>query len=180
MNKSISLFIVACVCIFFTACIKDTDFDQIDDIVGAPIVELNLIHFDLPASDFFDSINSVPILTLSDTTRLSFLDDKALKENLKKAEFLFKFTNSIPRSFQVHFQFLSEFNDTMYVSQTQIPSGTLSSPTKKEFIDVVEEDAILQLTQAEKVVVTVNIASSSANLHGSLNMKSKATYFLEY
>lgn len=181
MNKALSLPIfVACVCLFFTACIKDTDFDQAEDAALTPVVELDLIYFNLRASDFYDSINSNPILTVSDTTEIKFLDDSGLQESLKRAEFYFKFTNSIPREFQVAFQFLSETNDTTYVSGTSVSEGSIAAPVITEFVENVEGDEILQLTQANKVVVSVTIPSSNENLQGNLNLKSKTTYFLEY
>jgi len=181
MNKALSIPIfVAFACMFFTACIKDTDFDQTENIAMTPVVELDLIYFDLRASDFFDTINSTPVLTVSDTTEIRFLDDSDLQESLKRAEFYFKFTNSIPRDFQVDFQFLSENNDTTYVANTSVNEGTIAAPVITEFIENVEGTDILDLTQANKVVVSVTIPSSSENLQGTLNLKSKTTYFLEY
>lgn len=178
MSKSISLGILTlCACLFFTACIKNTDFDQSENIALTPIIDLNLIYFDLRTSDFYDSINSIPILSVRDTTEIKFLDDSTLLKNLERVEFYFKFTNSIPRDFQVDFQFLSELNDTTYVAETTVGQGTLSAPVITEFIENVEGDAILQLTQANKVVVSVSIPPSSENLEGILNLKSKATYF---
>ncbi len=181
MNKTLSLPIFAvCVCLFFTACIKDTDFDQAEDIALTPVVELDLIYFNLRADQFFDTINSNPILTVRDTTEIKFLDDSSLQESLKRAEFYFKFTNSIPRSFQVDFQFLSETNDTTYVAGTSVAEGTPTTPVITEFVENVEGDGILQITKANKVVVSVTIPSSDENLEGTLNLKSKTTYFLEY
>lgn len=178
-TKSGFIFLV-CTCLFFSACIKDTDFEQADDIALTPVVELDLIYFDLRASDFFDTINSNPILTVTDTTEIKFLDDSALQESLKRAEFYFKFTNSIPRSFQVDFHFLSEANDTTYVAGTSVSAGMPTAPVITEYIENVEGDDILNLTQANKVVVSVTIPSSSENLEGTLNLKSKTSYFLEY
>lgn len=181
MNKmhQISLF-TAFVCFFFTACVRDTDFDQAEDIALTPVVELDLIYFNLQASSFYDSINSLPILTIRDTTEIKFLDDNTLQENLKRAEFYFKFTNSIPKSFQVEFQFLTDQNDLTYIMGTQVNQGVLNTPVLTEFTEVIEGEAILELTQANKVVVSVTIPSSNENLEGTLNMKSKTTYFLEY
>ncbi len=181
MNKTLSLSIFAvCASLFLISCIKDTDFDQTEDIALTPIVELDLIYFNLRADQFFDTINSNPILTVRDTTEIKFLDDTGLQESLKRAEFYFKFNNSIPRSFQVDFQFLSETNDTTYVSGTSISEGAPATPVITEFIENVEGDDILQLTKANKVVVSVTIPSSDENLEGTLNLKSKTTYFLEY
>ena len=181
MKKILTLpFLIVCTSLFFTACVRDTDFDQAEDIALSPIIDLNLIYFDLPAERFFDTITSTPILTVRDTTEIKFLDDGGVQENLKRAEFYFKFTNTIPRDFQVDFQFLSEFNDTTYTTTTTVGSGIIANPVITEFIENVEGDAILQLTQANKVVVSVTIPSSNENLEGILNLKSKTTYFLEY
>tara|TARA_R110002050_G_scaffold69870_2_gene151031 strand:+ start:392 stop:937 length:546 start_codon:yes stop_codon:yes gene_type:complete len=165
--------------LFFTACVKDTDFGQAEDIAIAPVVELDLIYFTLDARQFYDSINSHPVLTHIDTTEIRFLDDTNLQEKLKRADFYFKFTNSIPRNFHVDFQFLSEANDTAYVAGTPVYAGTLSSPVITEFTEVVDGEDILRLTRADKVVVRVTIDSSSVNLEGNLNLKSKTTYYLE-
>lgn len=180
MNTICKLFLPAFLLIFmFSACMKDTDFEQADDIALTPVIELDLIYFDLVASDFFDSITSNPILTVRDTTELRFLDDTEIRESLTRAEFYFKFTNSIPRDFLVDFQFLSEQNDTTYVTQTQVSIGSVQNPGITEFIENVEGEEILQLTQASKVVVSVTIPSSDENLEGALNLKSKTTYYLE-
>ncbi|QQX75402.1 MULTISPECIES: hypothetical protein [Aequorivita] len=181
MNKTISHSIyMVCACLLFSACIKDTDFDQAEEIALTPIVELDLIYFNLRADQFYDTINSTPVLTVTDTTEIKFLDDSSLQESLKRAEFYFKFTNSIPRTFQVDFQFLSETNDTTYVAGTSVIEGMPAAPVITEFIENVEEDDILRLTQANKVVVSVTIPSSNESLEGTLNLKSKTTYFLEY
>jgi len=181
MNKfALKSILLVCLSIFFATCVKDTDFDQTENIVGTPIIELNLIYFNLRTDDFFDSINSTPIFTLRDTTELKFLNDGTLQENLKRVEFYFKFTNSIPKTFQVDFQFLSELNDTTYVAETGVLPGSVSSPNITEFIDIIEDENILRLTKANKVVVSVTVPSAVAKSEGILNLKSKATYFIEY
>lgn len=162
------------------SCVKDTDFDQAEDVAATPIVELNLIHFDVEANEFFDDVTSTPRLTLSDTTEIRFLDDTEIQESLLRADFLFRFTNSIPRTFVVDFQFLSEQNEITYMTSTTVPAGTVESPaTPPDFIQVVEGDDILLLTQADKVVANVTIPSANAELLGNLNLQSKTTYYLE-
>lgn len=179
MKKIISpLILTICVSVFFTACIKNTDFDQAENIVLTPIIDLDLIYFNLQTSDFYDSITSSPILTVRDTTEIKFLDDTTLHEKLRRIEFYFKFTNSIPRNFQVDFQFLSEMNDTTYLAETAVEQGSISAPVITGFIENVEGDGIIELTKSNKVVVSVTIPPNSENLDGVLNLKSKATYFL--
>ena len=169
--------ILACSILF--ACVKDTDFDQAEDITLTPVVELDLIYFNLKAGDFFDTISNTPRLTVRDTTELPFLDDNFVKEDLVKADFLFQFTNSIPRRFDVDFQFLDESNTETYITGTDVAQGSSQNIQTTEFIQTVEGSDLTQLTKASKVVVTVTIPSSNENLEGELNMKSKTTYYLE-
>jgi len=166
--------------LMLSSCIRDTDFEQADDIALTPVVELDLIYFNLLAADFFDENTSTQILTVRDTTEIRFLDDTEIQESLKRVEFYFKFTNSISREFQVDFQFLNEQNDTTYTTQTNVASGSVTTPVITEFIKNVEGEEILELTQASRVIVSVTIPSSSANLEGELNLQSKTTYYLEF
>jgi hypothetical protein len=180
MKKNLLLPFLGVFVLFIVAsCVKDTDFNQSEEIIFTPIVKLDLIHFNVTASDFYDEATMSEILTLRDTTELRFLDDVAIQENLVRADFYFKFTNSIPRDFTVGFQFLNEFNEETYFSGTQVNQGTEQAPVITIHEDVVDGTDLEQLTMADKVVVTVNIPSSNATLQGTLNLQSKATYFLE-
>ena len=181
MKKKLNLLLSSLVVLFFfTDCVKDTDFDQAEDIALTPIVELNLIHFDVGADSFYDETTSTEILTIRDTTEIRFLDDEDIQESLISAEFYFKFTNSIPRNFLVDFQFLSEMNDTTYVTQTPVSQGTIQEPVITEFVETVAGDGIIELTKANKVVVSVTIPSADESLEGNLNLQSKTTYILEF
>jgi|TARA_R100000479_G_scaffold85403_1_gene41527 hypothetical protein len=177
-NLSVPIVIVLAF-IFLSSCVKDTDFDEADAILLTPVVELDLIYFNLTASDFFDSSTSNPRLTVRDTTELPFLDDGFVQDGLKKADFLFKFTNGIPRRFDVDFQFLDEENTETYSTQTNVDQGTPQNPQPTDFTQTVEGDDLIELTKASKVVISVTIASSDENLEGELNLKSKTTYYLE-
>lgn len=165
--------------LLLTACVKDTDFDQANDIILSPVVELDLIYFNLPAGDFYDTITATSRLTLRDTTELRFLNDEEIRTNLRRAEFYFEFTNSISREFLVDFQFLSLQNDTTYTAQTLVAQGTVVNPVITQFTENVEGAAIDDLTLASKVVVSVTIPSSNPTLVGDLNLQSKTTYYLE-
>ena len=165
--------------LLFAACLKDTDFDQASEVTLTPVIELDLIYFNIEAGAFYDQTTATPILTVTDTTEIRFLDDSEIQESLKGADFYFKFTNSIDREFQVDFQFLSEQNDTTYATQTTVNNGTTSNPVITEFTEIIEEEEIVQLTMANRVVVSVTIPSSNASLEGELNLQSKTTYYLE-
>ena len=180
MKKNLNLlFVFLLLLFFFTGCIKDTDFDQAENIALTPINELNLIYFNIGAESFYDDSTATEILTVRDTTEIRFLDDQEIQEGLRRVDFYFKFTNSIPRDFLVDFRFISEMNDTTYTAQTPVASGTIQDPVITEFIEIVDGDGIVNLTMSNRLVVTVTIPSSDENLDGYLNLQSKATYYLE-
>lgn len=180
MNKNLLIpFLGILASLLLFSCVKDTDFDQAENITLTPVVELDLIYFNAEASEFFDPVNNTSILTLRDTTEIRFLDDTGIQESLIRAEFLFNFTNSIPRTFEVEFQFLNEMNEETYMTMTSVAAGTELVPVLTQFIDNVEGEEITQLTMANRVVVSVTIPSSDASLQGVLNLQSKTTYYLE-
>lgn len=180
MKKTLTLFFSVAFFLLFFSCIKDTDFDQSNDINISPVFELDLIHFNLDASDFFDTINNIPLFTIRDTTQIKFLDDSFSRENLKRAVFEFNFTNSIPKEFRVNFQFLRSRQRVTYETETVITAGTVQNPNAYQFIEDVEGAKIDSLTRADRVVVTVTIPPSNDSIQGVLNLKSKTTYYFEF
>jgi hypothetical protein len=180
MKKKLNLLYSFLVLLFlFSGCIKDTDFDQAEDIALTPINELNLIHFNVNAGSFYDESTATEILTVRDTTEIRFLDDEEIQDGLKRVDFYFKFTNTIPRDFLVDFQFISEMNDTTYVFQTPVASGALQDPVISELIEIVEGDGIVDLTMSDRLVISITIPSADENLEGYLNLQSITTYYLE-
>ena len=161
------------------SCAKDVDFEQANEVALRPVVELNLIFFDLDADRFFDQESGQVNPIVRDTTEIRFLDDTGTQESLQRVDFLFRFTNSIDRSFRVEFQFISEQDETVYSIPAEVVNGSVSSPVLTEVFQVVEGDQITNLTMANRLVVQTEIVSADPGLEGSLNLQSKTTYFLE-
>ncbi|MDX1463886.1 MAG: hypothetical protein R3359_12575 [Marinirhabdus sp.] len=172
-------FTILCISILIFSCVKDTDFEQANDIVLTPVYELDLIYFTVQAREFYDSITQSPRLTVIDTTQIRFLDDSFVQDDLKKAEFTFNFTNSVSSNFQVDFQFLNASNDTTYSAQADVFAGSVENPRLTSVVETVNEDDVQFLTQADRVVVAVSLAEPIDSLVGALNLQSKTTYFLE-
>ena len=158
------------------ACVKDIDFDQTDDIILSPVVALDFIFFNINSENFSDI--SPTNLIVTDTTSFDFLNEDFLVDNLIKADFYFKNTNSLPSQLITQYQFLDENNDLHYEIIIPVNSGSLSNPVITEHIEIIEEGTIVNLTMADKVVVNVKAPSPLDNLGGILNLQSKTTYYL--
>ena len=177
--KIAKLFFLLSSMLLYVSCFDGTDFDQANDVVVTPEIELDLIYFNLEASSFYNNANNTEVLVVEDTTDLDFLGGSDINDILKGADFFFKFTNSIARGFNVSFDFLSQDNVSKYLMQTTVAPGSEDSPVVSYFVQSLDELQIKELTKAKKVLVTVTIPSSSQDLTGVLNLQSKTTYYLQ-
>lgn len=165
--------------LFFTSCFENTDWDQVDDLVIRPVVELDLVYFDIEASQFYDEATNTPNLVVRDTTGLELIEGSDIRDALIGADFLFKFTNTIPRAFTVRFDFLTEDNVVRYSTGTNVNAGTTDAPVETIYIDNLNNQEIDEVTFSNKVAIAITIPSADASLFGNLNLQSKTTYFLE-
>ncbi len=180
MKKKINLiFLLLIPILFFYACVKDTDFNQTDDIEVTPVLELDFLFFNLEAENFLDINTGEYNLFVSDTTDYTFLNDEFTADNLLKANFLFKTTNSLPVSFTSQIQFLNSNNEIFYEILFNSDSGTINNPTLNEFTQTIEGSQITELTQADRVIVSITASANVDNLEGLFNFQSKTTYFLK-
>lgn len=182
MKNNLKYLFVSLVCfLFLVSCIKDTDFNQADQITANPVVELDFIHFNLNESDYQNIDTGEYQLMVTDTTELKFLDDDFSRQNIKRAEFYFNFNNSFPTTFLTQFQFLNPNNNVVkYQVDIPINAGSISNPVSTEYLEIVENNDINNLTKAEKVVINVIAPSSLQNIEGTLELKSKQTFYLEF
>lgn len=177
MKKNICLlFLVTSVLFLFNACVKDTDFNQTDAIELTPLVELDFIFFNINSQNFTDlGINNTIV---SDTTDLDFLDSGIVSENIIRADFYFRNSNSFPVSFLAQYQFLNDNNEIKYEVIVPVQAGNNIDPVITEFTEIIENNALVNFTMATKVVVNTIATSSLNNINGNLDLQSKATYYL--
>jgi hypothetical protein len=172
-------FILLTSILLFVSCFDGTDFDQTNEVVLTPEIELDLIYFNLEASNFYDYANNTEVLVVEDTTDLDFLGGSDINDIIKGADFYFEFTNTIARGFNVSFDFLNNDNVSKYLMQTTVSPGSENTPVVSYFVQSLDALQIKELTKANKVLVTVTIPSSSQDLSGVLNLQSKTTYYLQ-
>ena len=177
--KTAKLFFLLTSMLLFVSCFDGTDFDQANDVVVTPEIELDLIYFNLEASNFYDYANNTEVLVVEDTTDLDFLGGSDINDIIKGADFYFEFTNTIARGFNVSFDFLNNDNVSKYLMQTTVSPGSENTPVVSYFVQYLDALQIKELTKANKVLVTVTIPSSSQDLSGVLNLQSKTTYYLQ-
>ncbi|MDC7997610.1 hypothetical protein [Gilvibacter sediminis] len=175
-----ALFLIALICCM-TSCIKDTDFEQADQITLSPEYELDLVYFTVDPTMFTAVGELGEAFRVSDTTNIRFLDDSFIQESLVRAEVFFKLTNSIPRDFQLEVEFMTLNNEVQYQFDIPIAAGTVAAPVITEHLEVFDTAAELgPLTSSSRVVISVSSPETVETLDGTLNLQSKSAYFLEF
>ncbi len=164
----------------FNSCVKNTDFEQANEIAFTPEIEANLIYFDLSANTFFDANNGTPDITIRDVTELEFLDSEEITGNIQKIEFFFDFNNSIQRVFNVKFEFLDKDDVVTYTMETEVSASNSGVPVRTVYIEVVESQDVRAIEGSRKMAAIITIPESNASLTGTIKLQSKATYFIEY
>lgn len=153
------------------------DLNQYEEIVIPPEAALDLVYFTLKSDDFTGS--STNRLRAVDVTRLDFLDDEYIQNNLVRADFNYKFTNSFEREFVAVIRLLSEGNSVQHEILIPIPAGTGASPKIVDIIDVIKEDQIQKVRRSIKISVEIT-THNSAFVDGELSLESKGFYYFQF
>lgn len=162
----------------FSSCVKDIDLDQMDEITIPPEVTVDLVYFTLNPTHFVDAASAVQ--TVSDTTRLDFLDDDYIKESLMRAEFNFKYFNSFPQAFTSTVSFLSENDAVRHSFFIEIPGGSAAAPAVVDFGEIIENSNIDVIRKSIKVNIKVEMHPDSNPVEGQLQLKSKGVFKFEF
>ncbi|MDB2586837.1 hypothetical protein N9Y02_02490 [Flavobacteriaceae bacterium] len=160
------------------SCVKDTDFDQFDQTLLTPVVDLNLIFWEAQAPLFNNGSGSLPIGTVRDTTEIRFLDDPDTQESVVRADFLYEFENTSDSDYDLVIDFVSLSGQVTYTLQTTIEAGTLNSPWQQTILDEIIAPEVNDITQAGLIAISATAQGTPPD-QGSLKMTSKVRFYLE-
>jgi len=183
LNAIIRYGVISMSLFLLVSCVKDVNFEQAEDLLVTPALEVSLVRFNESATRF--SANGSEITVIRDSVRIEIFNAKFTVDNLRRAEFLFETTNSINRPFNVDIQFLNDANEEQYLIQF----GVAASPNNQEFVTINEEifenDAINDLKATTKLIFTFTIQPSTdgsvldENSAGSIKFRSKGAFYID-
>lgn len=179
MLKPFIISIIVISAITLAACIEDIDFDQAEDIVLRPQVEADLIFFSLQTDDFINQNIQDTTFLVSDTTRLEFLNDSFLRENINQVIFRFDIENSFAQSFTNRSVFLGANGLPQYSIEFTIAPSPDGSDNTTTIIEQLNQEEIQALLNATQVVNDLEINTNGLFIGGALSLQSKALYSLE-
>ena len=167
-----------------SSCVKDVDFDQANSFAINPVLETSIVYFNEPANTFFVNDAGEEIEEAQDATVIKVFNDDFLVDNLIKAIFTFKITNSVKRGFQTRIDFLNTEEEVQHTFTVNTMASTNNEDIITDYIEVFEGDALVALKATNKIVFTAILSPSTdgsvinQNTIGRIELKSKATFFL--
>lgn len=169
--------------IFITSCVKDVDFDQAENLSISPVLESSLIYFNFDAPRFQTNDGTENVVE-GDTFEMDIFNDDFARDNLVKAEMFFEVKNSINRRFQAEVQFLDADDQVVHTFTINvIPNGNTEVVTTHT--EIFENETLNQLKNTVKMGLTLTMFADASgvsldeNSPGTIQMRSKATLFLE-
>jgi len=173
-------------CLILLSCVKDIDFDQAGDVTLAPVFELDFIFADIDTNELTDTpINpgtTIPNIVVRDTINYDLLGDFTI-DNLERIELLFEFSNTIPRDFTFTLGFLNDAEQRIgptYNFTARMGNGPNEGPVIT--IETINLDVTLinALSATQKLVTAVEVQNVNLGLEGSIALRSKGSYFINY
>ncbi|MBQ0786300.1 MAG: hypothetical protein KBT69_02300 [Oceanihabitans sp.] len=176
-------FLFCAIGVLLSACVSDLDFTQGEDFAISPTLDASLIYFEETASSFIDEAGAEQIM-VRDSVNMEIFNDSFTVDNLIKAAFLFKVSNSINRGFQAQIDFLDETDGLQHRFTLSIAASPTNEEILVEHLETFENESLLALKRSVQIVITVSLMPSSdgsiinENTPGILTFKSKATFYL--
>jgi hypothetical protein len=181
------LLCVLCILVQSISCIKDVDFDQIEDVTLTPIYEVDFVHSRFDTNQFvgfnIDPAISIPEVIVNDTLSYDLLGTDFVVDNLDRIELTFEFSNTIERDFEFDFGFLNADEQRIGSLYSMIANSGNGEGTKPVIITkvvILDNSEIDILRDATKLFASVRLQNVNSSLQGILELKSKGTYFFNY
>jgi hypothetical protein len=176
--KRFLLFVIILSCICTVSCVDDLDFEQAQDIEIFPTAEVDLIFFTLVTENFDNVDNSDTPQTERDTTMVSFLDDRFLRDNVTNVELTFRVNNSFVQSFVSRVLFLDSNLNVMRAIEFDINPSLSGEPVQSVTIDTISGEELEGLLSSDRIVNEVTLLPNDEPIVGELNFESKGVFQL--
>lgn len=178
MNRFLKIRVLRMVfpaCILMS-CVKDVDFDQVDEFEMTPVVESSLVHSELPVP----VLDSVPFtLTISDTTQIELFSNSFSVDKLEQAELYFETLSTVSQSLSVEIHLLDD-NYTVLDELTFSLSAASEGEEETASAELeYSEERINTLTNATQVIFYITIPDfGNRNEEAYVKLRSKGTFYL--
>ena len=191
-KKIHALLLFASIILTMASCVKELDFEQLDDVVLTPVFEADFIYSEFDVEDYIPQGTppniefTIPPEFLRDTINYDLVGTDFAIDNLERVELTIEARNTIPAGFIIQFQFLTQAGQPigqLYSVPVQAGLGEGTTPVIS-FSDpnpiVLDNATLNQLASAQKIATEIIVPTLNSDLRGVLDLRSKASYYVNY
>ncbi|WP_299257916.1 hypothetical protein [uncultured Aquimarina sp.] len=191
-KKAYALLLFIGAILITASCVKELDFEQLDEVVLTPVFEADFIYseFDvennIPEGTPPNTEFTIPPEVLRDTINYDLVGSDFAIDNLDRVELTMEVRNIIPIAFTIQFQFLTQAGQPigqLYRIPVQAGLGEGTEPVIS-FSDpnpiVLDNATLNQLASAQKIATEIIVPALNSDLRGVLQIRSKASYYVNY
>ncbi|AXT52950.1 hypothetical protein D1818_19780 [Aquimarina sp. BL5] len=191
-KKTYALLLFVGAILITASCVKELDFEQLDDVVLTPVFEADFIYSEFDVEDNIpqgtppNTEFTIPPEVLRDTINYDLVGTDFAIDNLDRVELTMEVRNTIPAAFTIQFQFLTQAGQPigqLYSIPVQAGLGEGTEPVIS-FSDpnpiVLDNATLNQLASAQKIATEIIVPTLNSDLRGALQIRSKASYYVNY
>lgn len=175
-SRYIIVLVMLCLCFNLSSCVDDVDFEQGEAFTFYQNNTISLVFFEVDDLDFTNPVNNGYVI---DVTRLDFLDDGFIQENLVALELYIEYNNTFSQDFNTTLTFLSEADEEKYPINFVINGSTDGTVEQTIHIEQVPVNMLDSIRQSIKLQVGIELIDNGMPIQGDLSLRSKADFTLE-
>lgn len=121
--------------LLMSACVKDLDFNQVEDLELEPSIAVSLVNFELDQNDL-SALGIVFIPTIMDETLLPDFNNSLIQEDLNSITMQFEASNTFNDDFTVNVAFLDVNDNITYSLMPMVITGNDEAFKYEEEIEI--------------------------------------------
>lgn len=177
MSKLISILLLSFVLFFSHSCLKNVDFEQIEELEHSIPLDIPLIYFNKTQNDFFDNTHTELIYIIDST------DVKIGKEFLDNIRGVVTYetiaSNTFNRDFNIKFSFLDESSQELFSKEISIPAQA-NNLHQNTSIQGAELDLFRLMKKVKTTIVLQSGTPIQQTVNAHLSLKSALHFTYQY
>lgn len=160
--------------LFISSCVKDLDFNQVNDLELEPSIVTSLVNFELDQDDL-SGLGITFFPTIMEETLLPDFNNSLVQEDLRNITLQFEISNTFDDDFTINVVFLDPNDNITYSLTPMVIVGNDEAFTYEEEIEISTNPDFLN---SNKISITISYSGTviDTTMPNSLEFKSAGIF----
>lgn len=165
--------------LFLFSCYSELDFDQAESIEIQPVVELDMLYFDIHKPNLIDNQGNFRNV-IQDTVDFGIFEDGKVRDGFLKAEITVGYSNTFLRNFYTEYFFIDENEQAVDEGNFNIPPADSQQPEiSGEYTFIFDKQNNPEFVNFRKIVIRVTVAPDTFPVEEKeLHVQTKGTFYI--